>query len=708
MKANEAKLLQVIQKAPQFVIPIYQRTYAWTELECRKLWEDVIRAGSDTDLQMHFVGSVVYIEDGLSTATENAPLLVIDGQQRLTTVTILLAALRDALENGDEPVDGFSARKIENRYLRDPDENGERSFKLLLTRSDRESLKAVVAGTEPPETVSLTVSRAYELMCKWIADLDDVKVLCRGLSKLIVVDVALSRANDNPQLIFESMNSTGRQLSQADLIRNFVLMGEPPEDQTRLYESYWHPMEAAFGQGAYAAEFDMFVRHYLTYRTGSIPRIGDVYEAFKIYAGRGGVADAGTEALLRDLRDNARRYCRMIPGTARADEPDTDLRAAFADLRELRVDTAFPWLLELFEDHEAGQLTSAEFLTVLRLIESYVFRRVVCGIPTNTLNKTFATFGRVLDKSNYVDSIEAHFTTLLTYRRFPADMEFKRELRTRDLYNMRQRSFWLRRFENYGRKERMMVEDYTIEHILPQNPNLPKGWRDDLGPDWEKIQETWLHTMGNLTLTGYNSEYRDKPFVEKRDMVGGFAESPLRLNDGLQHLDQWSETEIVARAERLSMKAVMIWPAPEPSVAALEQMRDGERQVASTNRTLEDHQHLAHPPTRALFDAWRREILALDPSVTEAILKLYVAFKAETNFADVVPQAKGLRVSFNLPFSDLVDPRNLCRDVSQIGRWGNGEVELLITSPDQIAYGIGIARQALERQMADTDTHDIA
>ena len=708
MKANEAKLLQVIQKAPQFVIPIYQRTYAWTEQECRKLWDDVIRAGSDAEMQMHFVGSVVYIEDGLSTATENAPLLVIDGQQRLTTITILLAALRDALEDGAEPVDGFSARKIENRYLRDPDEDGERSFKLLLTRSDRLTLKAVVAGTDLPDVESIAVTRAYDLISKWILGLDDIKVLCRGLSKLIVVDVALSRAHDNPQLIFESMNSTGRQLSQADLIRNFVLMGEPPQDQTRLYESYWHPMEAAFGQGAYADEFDMFMRHYLTYRTGSIPRIGDVYEAFKIHAGRGSAAANGIEALLRDLRDHARRYCKMIPGTAQAGESDLALRSAFSDLRELRVDTAFPWLLELFEDHEAGLLSAADFLTILRLVESYVFRRVVCGIPTNTLNKTFASFGRVLDKSNYLDSVKAHFTTLLTYRRFPTDSEFRRELRSRDLYNMRQRSFWLRRFENHGRKERVMVEDYTIEHILPQNPELPKGWRDDLGPDWVQIQETWLHTMGNLTLTGYNSEYRDKPFIKKRDMVGGFAESPLRLNDKLGQLDKWDEDAIKDRVKHLAKKAMKIWPAPDPSDAALAQLRDDGREATQSNRTVDDHQHLSHPPTRALFDTWRREVMALDPSVTEEILKLYVAYKADTNFADVVPQARGLRISFNMPFNDVVDPRKLCRDVSQVGRWGNGEVEILIETSNQIAYGIGIARQALERQMADTDTTDTA
>ncbi|MEK7756928.1 MAG: DUF262 domain-containing protein, partial [Planctomycetota bacterium] len=208
------------------------------------------------------------------------------------------------------------------------------------------------------------------------------------------------------------------------------------------------------------------------------------------------------------------------------------------DLRELKVDVAFPFLLELYGDCTAQRLTKAELLRATRWVESYVFRRAVCGIPTNSMNKTFATFTRALKKDRYLESIAAHFLLLPSYRRFPADDEFQRELQVKDLYNFRSRSYWLRRLENYDRKERVPVDEYTIEHILPQNENLSPQWKADLGPDWERIQKTWLHTLGNLTLTGYNPELSDRPFTEKRDMKGGFADSPLRMNQGLAKLDR--------------------------------------------------------------------------------------------------------------------------------------------------------------------------
>lgn len=695
MKATEAKLLSVIQRAPQFVIPIYQRTYSWTAKECRQLWDDVLRAGREDAITVHFLGSVVYVEEGLSQVSGRSPLLVIDGQQRLTTVMLLLAALRDALGPDEEPVDGFSVRKIVNRYLLDPDETGERRFKLLLSQTDKATLKAIVAKSDTPPEASIAVRQNHANFTEWIAGLGgDLEALCRGLAKLVVVDVALSREHDNPQLIFESMNSTGRQLSQADLIRNYVLMGLEPSLQTRLYEECWRPMEQAFGQEAYSAQFDGFMRHFLTYRTGAIPRIGDVYEAFKEYALRTDVAENGVEALVRDLRDHARHYCRMLLGQ----EPDPKLREAFRDLHELRVDTAFPFLLELYSDFERGVLEQADFLAVVRLIEAYVFRRVVCAIPTNTLNKTFAGFGRALRKDHYLESVKANFLVMRTYRRFPSDEEFHRDLMTRDLYNMRQRSFWLRRLENHGRRERVPVEDYTIEHILPQNEMLSEVWRAELGADWQRVREEWLHTLGNLTLTAYNSEYSDRPFAEKRDMEEkGLRESPLRVNRGLGQVERWNEEAIKARAVRLARQAVEIWSAPRLSEEALAAYRT--KIETRTGYTIDDHPNLAGGRTRELFEAFRRGVLALDGEVTEEFLKLYVAYKAETNFADVVPQAGGLRVSINMPFADVVDPKGVCRDVTNTGRWGNGDVEVRIGALADVPYAVGLARQALERQI---------
>lgn len=696
MKASEAKLLDFLKKSPQFVIPIYQRMYSWTEQQCRQLWEDIVRAGMSDDISAHFIGSVVYIEKGMYSVTSQSSLLVIDGQQRLTTAMLILEALARHLGD-NEPVEGFTAKNIRNFYLLDPREDGDKRFKLLLTQADKDSLLALVTQKPLPDDSSLRIRENFEFFDRQIKQLNgQLEILCRGLSKLIIVDIALSRDQDNPQLIFESMNSTGKALSQADLIRNFVLMGLEPEHQSSLYQDHWRPMEVAFGQEGYGVYFDSFMRHYLTVKTGEIPRLDEVYEAFKQYSRRAEVARDGVDALVAEIHTFARYFCSMALGK----ETDKQLGMAFKDLRELKVDVAYPFLLELYHDYQQGNLSRDDFHSAIRLIEAYVFRRAVCAIPTNSLNKTFATFHKSLKKNRYLESIKAHLLGLRSYRRFPNDEEFKRELAVRDLYNFRSRSYWLRRMENFERKEWVPVDEYTIEHIMPQNENLSTKWRGELGPEWKRVHETWLHTLGNLTLTGYNPEYSDRPFTEKRDMLGGFKQSPIRLNDGLGAVESWNEDAIKARAAKLAQEAVRVWAAPVLPEKVLDTYLDVSAKPRAYN--LEDHPQLAEgSPMRTLFERLRTEVLALDPSVTEEVLKLYIAFKAETNFVDVVPQKNRLRLSLNMPFHELSDSKGMARDVTNLGRWGNGDVEVGLSEESELAYVMGLIRQAFEKQMGN-------
>jgi uncharacterized protein with ParB-like and HNH nuclease domain/predicted transport protein len=703
MKATEAKLLDFLKKSPQFVIPIYQRTYSWTEKECRQLWDDIVRCGSSDKIAVHFVGSIVYVESGLSQVTHQSPLLVIDGQQRLTTVSLLLAALAKEVAES-EPFDGFSQRKIRNYYLVNPEETGERHFKLLLSQTDRASLTALVSDVEPPQQPSIRINANFLSFKRWIGEGSvDLATLCRGLAKLVVVDIALTRDQDNPQLIFESMNSTGKELSQADLIRNFILMGLEPLLQTKLYEQFWRPMELDFGQEAYGTHFDGFMRHYLTMKTGEIPNINSVYDAFKSHArtSRAESSDDKThiESLVQEIRDYAKHFCAMALGS----EPDPELKHAFHDLRELRVDVAYPFLLELYHDYKSATLSKADLLSTVRLIEAYVFRRAICAIPTNSMNKTFSTFSKALKKDRYLESIQAHFLGMPSYRRFPSDEEFRRDFQTRDVYNFRSRSYWLRRLENHGRKERVAVDEYTIEHILPQNQNLPWKWRQSLGEEWQRIQQTWLHTLGNLTLTAYNSDYSDRTFIEKRDMPvapeKGLKQSPLRLNQGLGVLDTWDEAAIKTRASKLAAIAVSVWSAPKLPQDVLDTYRP--KSDANSTYTIDDHPNLLTANMYPLFEAFRKAVLALEPCVSEEFLKLYVAYKAETNFVDVVPQAKRLRLALNMRFNEVNDPKGLCKDVTDIGRWGNGDVEVGLSNMDELPYVIGLVRQSLDLQLGN-------
>ena len=704
MKATEANLLKFLRKSPQFVIPIYQRNYSWTEAQCRQLWADLMRAGRDDKVKAHFIGSIVYVERGLSTVTTEEALLVIDGQQRLTTSTLLIAALAEHFKthNVAELLDAFSFKKLRNYYLLNPDEDGDRHYKLILSETDKDTLLALLQDTPMPAQASTRITENYALFQSLIEEhQQELEAICQGLAKLVIVDVALDRSQDNPQLIFESMNSTGLELSQADLIRNYILMGLEPKLQTELYNTYWRPMEKAFGQAAYVVHFDAFMRHYLTTKTGEIPNVREVYLAFKAFAQKQPDTHTRTRDLVADIHAYALYYCAMALGT----ETDAGLKQAFHDLRELKVDVAYPFLLDVYHDYKQGRLNNDEALQIVRLVESYVFRRAICAIPTNSLNKTFAGLSRTLKKDRYLESVQAALLLLPSYRRFPKDEEFQREIKLRDLYNFRSRSYWLRRLENHGRKERVVVEDYTIEHILPQNEDLSPEWQQELGPDWQRIQEEWLHTLGNLTLTGYNSEYSDRPFAYKRDQVTdkdgnpiGFASSPLKLNLGLGAVAQWDEAAIKARAERLATDAAKVWKVPALDNSVLDAYRATPAQTGQTY-SMADHPHLETGAMKPVFEALRKAVQALNPNVTEEFLKLYVAYKAETNFVDVVPQAKRLLLVLNIGVAELDDPRGLCRDISNIGRWGNGDVEVGLSSLDELPYVMGLIRQALDRQM---------
>jgi uncharacterized protein with ParB-like and HNH nuclease domain/predicted transport protein len=690
LKATQAKVLDFIKKSPQFIIPIYQRNYSWTQDQCRQLWNDIVRTGENDAVSAHFIGSIVYIEKGIYHVTSQPPLLVIDGQQRLTTITILLSALMESIGDS-EPIDGFSAEKIKNYYLVNPYEKDDKHYKLLLSQTDKDTLLHLL-GAVPPQEESLRVKENFDFFKEQLRKLNDLTIVCKGLAKLVIVDVSLNREQDNPQLIFESMNSTGLELTQADLIRNFLLMGLEPALQTDFYSRYWRPMEVGFGQAAYTTHFDSFMRHYLTVKTGDIPRVDQVYTEFKKYVQQPKIASLGIEALIADIRSFAGYYCNIVLGV----EPVVELRYAFTDLKDLKVDVAYPFLLELYDDYVNGNLQQEELFEVVRLLESYVFRRAACDIPTNSLNKTFTTLSKNIRKDKYIECIKTQFLLLQSYRRFPSDEEFKRELQIRNLYTPRLRGYWPRRMENFGRKERVPVEEYTVEHILPQNEDLSMEWRTALGENWKEIQGKWLHTLGNLTLTGYNSEYSDRPFSQKRDMEGGFRESPLRLNKGLGQLDKWDEEAIQSRAKRLAEEASHIWPMPELSSEVLDQYRP---RSATTGYSVNDHPYLLTGITNELFDAFRREVLAFDPCVTEEFLKLYVAYKAETNFVDIVPQAKRLRLALNMPFTELDDPRGICRDITNVGRWGNGDVELFLESLNDLPYVINIVRQSFDRQI---------
>ena len=688
MKATSANLLSVIKGPKQFVIPIYQRTYSWQITQCDKLLKDILRISKDDSIPGHFIGSIVYFQESIHTVSDVPELLVIDGQQRLTTISILIAAIADYIKENNVEID-TSYTKLQNYYLLNAEEEGDLRYKLFLTRRDKDTFIDLIKGVPLRNDHSQRIFENYNFFKDQINN-DNVAGIYNGIQRLFIVDVALEKDKDNPQLIFESLNSTGLDLSHADLIRNYILMGQEFNLQSELYERFWYPMEQSYGND-YSSYFDWFMRDYLSVKTGKIPKIGMVYESFKSYVQLDKASDSITE-IVEDIYKFSNYYVNI----KLLKEPDTEIREAFRSISKLKVDVSYPYFLPIYDDYSSGVISKNDLLQIIELVESYVFRRAICGIPTNSLNKTFSNLYKSVNLERYVESVIASFQLLDSYKRFPSNAEFEKDLVLKDVYNFRSRNYLLSKLENYKRKELVNVDNYTIEHIMPQNPNLSIEWREMLGDDWKNIQETYLHTIGNLTLTRYNSELSDRPYKQKKKLEGGFDDSPIRLNEFLQIHDEWSEEEIKERAAILAKKSSQIWNSPNLSSDQLDFYKPEEK--ISATYTIDTYEYLKGDMVD-LYEALKKRILNIDSSVHEEYKKLYIAFKSSTNFVDIVPQKSRLRLSLNIPFSSIIDPKGYCRDVTDLGRWGNGDVEVGFENLNQIEDVMELIEQAFDAQM---------
>ncbi len=692
MKADAMKLLDFIGKSQekQFVIPIYQRVYSWEKEQCKQLWDDIIKTGGNDQIEGHFIGSIVFVHDGIYTTNYNE-LLVIDGQQRLTTITLLFIALRDHLNDEDEFLEKFSRQKIQNRYLINSDEKGDKKFKLILSEPDRDTLLSLIdENKRKPSEPSSKIMENFKLFEEWIRkNTDKLETIFKGLDKLMVVEISLERGKDNPQLIFESMNSTGKDLTQTDLIRNYILMGLEPEKQKIFYKKYWRAMEEDFKQNE--TLFNQFVRHYLTIKTGDIPKISKVYEAFKRYQQERGIE---TEVLLQDLQ----KYCGFFCQIVFKKEAYKDLNKALGFLVDLEMDVIYPLLLELYSDYIDGVLSKQDFISIIDLIESYICRRAVCGLGTNSLNKVFPSFTKKIDKKQYLKSVEEHFGSLTGNQKFPNDFEFKGSFITKELYGRnktkkKKTKYFLERLESFKTKEPVNTQECTIEHIMPQT--LTKEWERDLGENFQAIHDKYLHTIGNLTLTGYNQKYSNNSFQEKINMEKGFKQSPLRLNKDLKG-ESFGEKEIEKRANDLADLALKIWTYPKLDAETLEKYKPKKEKKAYD---LSSYKFGSH--SRELFDILSKEIKALDERVTEKFNQEYISYMFDKNFVDIVVQNKDLKLYLNMKFHELQDEKNLAKDrTNKKNHNGNGDVEVKLETKESIPYCLGLIKQALEKQMA--------
>ncbi|GAA6992569.1 DUF262 and DUF1524 domain-containing protein [Helicobacter pylori] len=685
MDAEATTLLGFFEESQnnQFVIPIYQRLYSWEKEQCEQLWDDIIKIGGNDKMNGHFIGSILYVR---GDDTHSSPLLIIDGQQRLTTITLLFIALRNHLS------DEVKRKEIENRYLINSDKDGDKKFRLILSESDKDTLLSLIdKDRRKPSEPSLKIVENFKLFEEWIRkNTDKLETIFKGLEKLMIVWIALKKEKDDPQLIFESMNSKGIELTQTDLIRNYIIMETEIEKQEGFYNQYWRAMEEDFKQNKKL--FDRFVRHYLTIKTREIPNTNKVYVALKDYRQKEGI---GIEDLLKDLQKYCGYFCRIV-FKKEADKADKDLNKALGFLVGLEMDVIYPLLLELYSDYSDGVLSKDDFRRSIALIESYICRRAVCGLGTNSLNKVFSSFTKKINKDQYLESIEAHFLSLeKTAGKFPKDSEFRDSFITKELYGRnktkkKKTKYFLERL-NFDTKEPVDTQKCNIEHIMPQT--LTPEWQRDLGENFKAIHEKYLHTIGNLTLTGYNPEYSNKSFQEKKYMEKGFKQSSLKLNQSLRDLESFGEEEIKKRANDLADLALKIWTYPKLDAETLEKYKPKkEKEVYDLN----SYKFSSH--SRELFDILSKEIKALNERITEKFNKMCISYKFDTNFVSIVPLKNGgLNLYLNMPFYELQDEKNLAKKAK--GNYGNGDIEVKLETKENIPYCLGLIKQALEKQM---------
>jgi uncharacterized protein with ParB-like and HNH nuclease domain len=539
MQAKETKLQDIIEGTKQYVIPLFQRTYSWTPKEWEVLWIDLVELCEAENPRTHFIGSIVNMPT-VSVPEGVAKYLLIDGQQRLTTIFILLTLLRNKAR---EIQNARFADEINNTLLVNQYKDGSDYFKLMPTQVDRETYKNFINGN-PNETEN-QLTRAYSFFEK---KLKQVELEPEKLKKIItsyfsVVSIVLD-TDDNPYLVFESLNAKGRPLTQADLIRNYFFMRIHVDKQEEVYNAYWQPMQSALNDN-----LTEYIRHFLM-RSGNIIKQGDVY-----YALKESVSTSNAIDYLKELKKFSVYYQRLVFPEF---EPEEDLQKYFRRLNRIEVTTAYPLLLNFYSNYADNKINKTGFVTVLKTLENYLIRRFVCNVPTNQLNKIFPTiFPQIIAKHS--DNFVEGFKTVLQSKGYPKDNEFFLRFKETKFYGGGDRQIKTKLIletleESYNHKEEVPFDNLTIEHIMPQT--LSDWWQSHLGAEWEETHELFLHTIGNLSLTAYNTELSNDNFLTKKLT---YNESHLKLNKHFAPLLSWTKTEIEQRAELLAKQALVIW-----------------------------------------------------------------------------------------------------------------------------------------------------
>ena len=622
MKGSECRLIEYMEGAKKrFIIPVYQRNYDWKTENCRKLFDDLVKMVRQ-NRRSHFFGSLVSVYEPSGRNTE---FLVIDGQQRLTTVSLLFLAMYNLMEQGKAVSATPSlAQQIYEEFLVDKYQPQETRIKLKPVKNDQKAFGRLFDRESDPvreSNLTMNYNYFYERIQKQEVSIDE---LFDAVCRLEIINITLN-GDDNPQLIFESLNSTGLDLSEGDKIRNFILMGLPAKEQNEYYDRYWNQIEEC-------TKYDVtsFVRDYLSVKRQSIPSQKKIYIDFKEYVeGKG----AGAEEVLTDMLAYARRYQILLKGETESKA----LNGCICRLNHLETTVTRPFFLEVLRLYDEQSLDISQVTEIFLTAENYLFRRTMCDLPTNALNKIFLMLHREVIRydgtdGNYVEKFKYALLSKKERARFPDDEEFGMAFAERQVYQMNSKNkvYLMERLENYGTAEDKDIYShcsdsvYSIEHIMPQH--LTPAWMRELGEDYERIHDTWLHRAANLTLTAYNSKYGNSSFSEKKTMKHGFTDSGIRMNTYIAAKEKWTLKELEERSSHLTDRALEIWKLPETGYRPEEKQLDScalDDDVSLSGRLIARFSYKsAEQPVTSWIEMFERVLKILHTEDKSVLVKL--------------------------------------------------------------------------------------
>lgn len=679
MEARHIKLTEILEHNVQYKIPIYQRTYDWQVEHCKQLYEDIIKIGKLEEEHDHFIGAFTYVDETVMANIDVTSYQVIDGQQRLTTIMLLLKALRSLLNKSKHDSKYVTNPKIDQLLFNITQEGSDKYNKLILAEEDNPSFDDILMDKELEESNNIVTN--FKNFTTWLDEGDiNPDVIWMGIKRLTIVQILIGD-KDDAQAIFESMNSTGLDLSETDMIQNYLLMSKDSDWQKEIYEKYWHPMEQSF-KGVKKENFDEFLRNYLMMHRGKIVTKKEMYVYFKTH-----MSTRNIETEIQQIYEYSKHYTNLITITK---HPSNKLKIVIDYVHQQETNVPNSLLLKVLSDYHNEIINEEEAESIFLLVDSYLLRCHVCDM-NKAGNKVFPEMILKIDPKQYLKSIEKILMSKIGNQRFPRDITIKEKLKQLPLYTNRTMCrYMLSRLEGEKNKERVSLDNLQIEHIMPRT--LTKDWKDSLGHNFSEIHEKYLHTIGNLTLTAYNPDLSNAIFSIKQEQ---YKKSNITITRDLEKYEEWNKEQIEQRINMMTEDMIKIWYCPK------------EYDSDTPDDAEIENEYLDGKEINSLWDTLKKKVQENCNQVIFNMTRQYGTFRIITNTKNTVICSFEARRSkiycvYNTKIQqNIITKSKFVKDMSKTGHLGAGDFRSTIMSKEDIDKAIELIKIIYENKLKD-------